>query len=85
MSVVSAPTCGAASNGLLLPVCVIAGSFLTLGNLITRQGSFFLYAAIGVGAFIFFLTKVHETKDRTLEQLQDDLNIAAVHPPKETA
>ncbi len=34
---------------------LVTASFLTLGNLITRQGTFFLYAAIGVGAFIFFL------------------------------
>ncbi len=56
----------------------------SLGNLITRQGTFFLYAAIGVGAFVFFLARVPETKDRTLEQIQDYLNIAAVHPTKES-
>jgi len=117
--VVSSLTCGAAANGLLLRVCVIAairgllfgydtarrdpqqghvsvkpgqlGCELprrrppsSLGNLITRQGTFFLYAAIGVGAFVFFLARVPETKDRTLEQIQDYLNIAAVHPTKES-
>ncbi len=41
---------------------LVAATFLSLGNLITRQGTFFLYAAIGVGAFVFFLTKAPETK-----------------------
>ncbi len=64
---------------------LVAATFLTLGNLITRQGTFFLYAAIGVGAFVFFLTMVPETKDRTLEQIQDDLDIGDAEPAEETA
>lgn len=64
---------------------LVAATFLTLGNLITREGTFFLYAAIGVGAFVFFLAKVPETKDRTLEQIQDDLNITDDHHARESA
>ncbi|MEO7131498.1 MAG: MFS transporter, partial [Dermatophilaceae bacterium] len=63
---------------------LVAATFLSLGNLITRQGTFFLYAAIAVGAFVFFLAKVPETKDRTLEQIQDDLATSDEHTTKET-
>jgi sugar porter (SP) family MFS transporter len=52
---------------------VVAGSFLTLNMLITRQGTFFLYTAIGVAAFLFFLFRVPETKGRSLEEIQQDL------------
>ena len=52
---------------------VVAGSFLTLNTLITRQGTFFLYTAIGVAAFLFFLFRVPETKGRSLEEIQQDL------------
>ncbi len=61
---------------------LVAATFLSLGNLITRQGTFFLYA---VGAFVFFLAKVPETKDRTLEQIQDELSISDEQPTRQTA
>ena len=64
---------------------LVAATFLSLGHIITRQGTFFLYAAIAVGAFVFFLAKVPETKDRTLEQIQDDLSISDDQPSKESA
>ncbi len=41
---------------------LVAVTFLSLGGLITRQGTFYLYAALGVLAFLFFLRKVPETK-----------------------
>ncbi len=64
---------------------LVAATFLTLGSLITRQGTFFLYAGIAVVAFVFFLTKVPETKDRTLEQIQDDLSPSDENTHEESA
>jgi sugar porter (SP) family MFS transporter len=52
---------------------LVAATFLSLSKAITRQGIFFLYAAIGVIAVIVFAWKVPETKDRTLEDIQGDL------------
>lgn len=52
---------------------VVAQTFLTLSSAITRQGVFFLYAALAVGAVIFFWRKVPETTDRSLEQIQTEL------------
>ncbi|MEO9140427.1 MAG: sugar porter family MFS transporter [Jatrophihabitans sp.] len=52
---------------------LVAATFLSLGSIITRQGTFFLYGAIGVLALLFFYRKVPETKDRTLEEIQGDL------------
>ena len=36
-------------------------------------------------AFVFFLTKVPETKDRTLEQIQDDLSPSDENTHEESA
>ena len=52
---------------------LVAATFLSLGGAITTGGTFYLYAGIAVLAFLFFLTKVPETKDRTLEQIQHEL------------
>jgi sugar porter (SP) family MFS transporter len=52
---------------------LVAATFLSLSKAITRQGIFFLYAAIGVAAVIVFALKVPETKDRTLEDIQEEL------------
>lgn len=56
---------------------LVAATFLSLGGAITRQGIFYLYGGIAVLAFAFFLRKVPETKDRSLEQIQQDLAGAA--------
>ncbi|UKA77129.1 sugar porter family MFS transporter [Arthrobacter sp. FW306-07-I] len=52
---------------------LVAATFLSLGQMITRQGTFYLYAGLGILAFLFFLKKVPETKDRSLENIQSDL------------
>src|SRR6478735_11509351 len=52
---------------------LVAATFLSLGQVITRQGTFYLYAGLGILAFLFFLKKVPETKDRSLENIQSDL------------
>ncbi len=52
---------------------VVAGTFLSLISLITRQGAFFLFGFLGILAIAFFAWKVPETKDKSLEQLQHEL------------
>lgn len=52
---------------------LVSATFLSLGSLITRQGVFYLYAAIAVVAVIFFAARVPETRDRSLEDIQSEL------------
>jgi MFS family permease len=52
---------------------LVAATFLSLSNAITRQGSFYLYAGLAALAFVFFRWKVPETKGRSLEQIQQEL------------
>lgn len=52
---------------------VVAGTFLTLISLVTRQGAFFIFGFIGILAIAFFAWKVPETKDKSLEQIQNEL------------
>jgi sugar porter (SP) family MFS transporter len=55
----------------------IAYTFLTLTDVLTKGGTFWLYAFFGVCALVFFTTLVPETKDRSLEQIQSDLGADA--------
>ncbi|HEX2856281.1 MAG TPA: sugar porter family MFS transporter [Propionibacteriaceae bacterium] len=52
---------------------IVASSFLTVTHWITRQGTFFVYTGLAVVAFLFFAFKVPETRDRSLEDIQNDL------------
>jgi len=52
---------------------LIAYTFLTLTDVLTKQGAFWLYAFFGVCAVAFFVFFVPETKDRSLEEIQSDL------------
>ncbi len=52
---------------------LVASTFLTLGSAITRQGTFYLYAVLGVLAVVFFAARVPETRGRSLEEIQRDL------------
>ena len=52
---------------------LVAQTFLTLSNAITRQGVFFLYAALAVAAVIFFARRVPETSGRSLEDIQEEM------------
>jgi predicted MFS family arabinose efflux permease len=52
---------------------LVAVTFLSLGQAITRQGTFFLYTGLGVLAFMFFLSRVPETSNRSLEDIQQQL------------
>ncbi|HEU5215456.1 MAG TPA: sugar porter family MFS transporter [Gaiellaceae bacterium] len=56
---------------------LISYTFLTLTDVITKQGTFWLYAFFGICAVIFFVTLVPETKDRSLEEIQADLGADA--------
>jgi sugar porter (SP) family MFS transporter len=56
---------------------LIAYTFLSLTDLITKAGTFWLYAGFGICALVFFVTLVPETKDRSLEQIQTDLGADA--------
>ena len=58
----------------------ISYTFLTLTDVITKQGTFWLYAFFGICAVVFFATIVPETKDRSLEQIQSDLGSDADQP-----
>ncbi len=52
---------------------VVSSFFLSLTSAITRQGTFWLYAGFGVAALIYFIARVPETKDRSLEQIETEL------------
>jgi sugar porter (SP) family MFS transporter len=52
---------------------LVAQTFLSLSNAITRQGVFFLYAGLAVLSLVFFAVRVPETKGRPLEEIQEDL------------
>ncbi|MBO0844978.1 MAG: sugar porter family MFS transporter [Nocardioides sp.] len=52
---------------------LVAQTFLTLSGAISRQGVFFLYAGLAVLAIGFFIKWVPETKDKSLETLQEEL------------
>jgi sugar porter (SP) family MFS transporter len=65
-----APAMAVCTVGNWLANFVVSISFLSLNNLITRQGTFWLYAGISVAAFIFFAARVPETKDKSLEEIE---------------
>jgi sugar porter (SP) family MFS transporter len=52
---------------------LISYTFLTLTDVITKSGTFWLYAGFGACALVFFATIVPETKGRTLEEIQDEI------------
>jgi sugar porter (SP) family MFS transporter len=55
---------------------IVSSFFLSLTSAITRQGTFWLYAGFGVVALVYFIARVPETKDRSLEQIESDLQTA---------
>jgi Na+/melibiose symporter-like transporter len=52
---------------------LVAQTFLSLSNAISRQGVFFLYAVLAVLSLVFFAFRVPETKGRPLEEIQEEL------------
>jgi sugar porter (SP) family MFS transporter len=53
---------------------VVTISFLTLLSAIGGDGAFFLYAFLTLVALIYFWTKVPETKGRSLQEIERDLD-----------
>jgi sugar porter (SP) family MFS transporter len=60
---------------------LVSTFFLTLTSAITREGTFWLYGAFGLGAVLFFALRIPETKDRSLEEIGEDLGA----PTRDTA
>ena len=52
---------------------LVSSFFLTLVGAISREGTFWLYAGLGVLALICFLARVPETKGRSIEEIASDL------------
>lgn len=53
---------------------LVSAFFLSLTTAITRQGTFWLYAGFGLAALIYFIFRVPETKDRSLEEIERELS-----------
>jgi hypothetical protein len=49
---------------------IVALTFLTLTKVIGKPGTFWLYAAVTVGAWFFAYFLAPETKGKTLEQIE---------------
>ena len=69
-------------RGPAMAVCTIANwtfnfiisfTFLTLTSTIGKTATFWLYAAVGVIAIVFFYRRVPETSGRSLEDIQRDV------------
>ena len=58
---------------------VIALTFLTLISVLGRSGTFWLYGAVAVAAWIFIYIMLPETKGRTLEEIESHWR-AGKHP-----
>ncbi len=52
---------------------LISFTFLSLVSAITRAGAFWVYAGLGLAAFVVFYKLVPETKGKTLEAIESEL------------
>ena len=52
---------------------LISATFLTVVAVVSRAGAFWIYAGLGVLAFVFFLARLPETRGRTLEEIEAEL------------
>jgi sugar porter (SP) family MFS transporter len=62
---------------------LVSFTFLTLTGAISREGVFWLYGGIGIAAIVFFAKLVPETKDKSLEQIEQELGAADVTSPRD--
>ena len=53
---------------------VVSSFFLSLVGAITPEGTFWLYGAFGMLALVFFIFRLPETKDRSLEEIAQELS-----------
>ncbi|MDN4640806.1 sugar porter family MFS transporter [Agreia sp. PsM10] len=53
--------------------------FPTVVEAIGISGTFFIFAAIGVGALVFIATQVPETRGRTLEAIEEDVTTGSIY------
>jgi sugar porter (SP) family MFS transporter len=62
---------------------LVSFTFLTLTGAISREGVFWLYGGIGIVAILFFAKLVPETKDKSLEQIEQELGAEDVTSPRD--
>jgi sugar porter (SP) family MFS transporter len=56
--------------------------FLQLIDAIGKAWTFWLYAILAVGGIVFFVTRVPETKNRTLEEIERELGAGSAEPSR---
>lgn len=59
---------------------VVSSFFLTLTQAITRQGTFWLYALLGLLSLAFFTVRLPETRGRSLEEIEREVTGSAPEP-----
>jgi sugar porter (SP) family MFS transporter len=57
---------------------LVSTFFLTLTGAISIEGTFWLYAGFGVAAILFFVFRLPETKQRSLEEISEEVTDEAV-------
>ncbi len=60
---------------------VVTISFLTLLSAIGNAGTFFLFAFLSAAALVYFQWQVPETKNRSLYDIERDLDLAVRRSP----
>jgi sugar porter (SP) family MFS transporter len=58
---------------------VVTISFLTLLSAIGNAGTFFLFAGLSIVALVYFQRQVPETKNRSLQEIERDLDLPGRH------
>jgi hypothetical protein len=58
---------------------VVTVSFLTLLSAIGNAGTFFLFAGLSIVALAYFRRHVPETKNRSLQDIERDLDLSERH------